>query len=150
MTLKSAMDTPTPTGDLAMRFGTFAITALTLALPSSAQPTISNPWVGLWQAQLDGQPSVIFTLGDDNGQIAGTIVFNVIAREGAQPRLLGHDAHAIMNPRVDGDTMHFEVIRRSDNRALDMTVHMTADGRATFHCQNCGDDAPDVEITRKR
>ena len=121
-----------------------------LTLPAIAQPTISNPWVGLWQAPLEGQPGVILTLGDDNGRLAGAVVFNVIARDGGQTRILGHDAHAIMNPRVEGGTLRFQVIRRSDNRTLDMTVHMTTDGKATFHCENCGDDAPEVEITRER
>ena len=128
-----------------------SLLALSLvALPAIAQPAISNPWVGLWQAQLDGQPSVILTLGDDNGQLAGAVVFNVIARDGGKPYILGHDAHASLKPRLDGDTIHFQVIRRSDNRTLDMTVHTTADGKATFHCRNCGGDAPEIEITRER
>jgi hypothetical protein len=121
-----------------------------LALPAIAQPTISNPWVGLWQPSLEDPPGVVLTVGDDNGRLAGAVVFNVIAHEGGQTHILGHDAHALLNPRVDGDTLHFQVIRRSDNRTLDMTVHMTADGKATFHCQNCGEGAPGVEIIRER
>ena len=127
---------------------------LALALPAIAQsgarpPMPANPWVGLWQAPLEGQPGVILTLGDDTGQLAGGIVFNVITRDGGQARILGHDAHALMNPRVEGNTLRFQVIRLGDRRTLDMTARMTADGKATFHCQNCG-DAPEVEITRER
>jgi hypothetical protein len=127
---------------------------LAIALPSpalsAAQPTFASPWVGLWQAQFEGQPSVILTLGDDNGQLGGAVVFNVVSREGGQPRVIGHDAHAIMNPRIDGDTLHFQVIRRGDNRQLDMTVRIAADGAAKLHCQNCGNDAPVVDIVRER
>ena len=122
------------------------------ALPqfAAAQPTFANPWVGLWKAELDGQPGVILTLGDDSGQLAGGVVFNVVTRDGGQSQVIGHDAHALMNPRIDGDTLHFQVIRRGDNLKLEMTARMTADGKATFHCQNCGDDAAEVEITRER
>lgn len=127
-----------------------ALIALSLlALPAMAQPTITNPWVGLWQSSSDDPPGVILTLGDDNGRLAGAVVFNLIAHDLGKPRVLARDAHSILNPRVEGDTLRFEVIRRSDSRILDMTVHMTADGKATFHCQNCG-DSPEVEITRER
>ena len=138
-----------------MKPAKFASIALSvLAFPAIAQSgahpsTPANPWVGLWEAPLEDQSGVILTLGDDNGQIAGGIVFNVIAREGNQTRILGHDAHALMNPRVDGDTLRFQVIRLGDRRTLDVTARMTADGKATLHCRNCG-DAPEVEITRER
>ena len=135
-----------------MKLGTLASIGLSLALtqPSIAQPKISNPWVGLWQAEQDGQPDVILTLGDDNGQLSGGIVFNVIAHEGGQTHILGRDAHALLNPRVEGDTLHFQVIRRPDARRLEMTARMTADGKATFRCENCGDEAVVAEITRER
>lgn len=133
-----------------MKLSAPTIALLLVIAQAVAQPTISNPWVGLWQAQQDGQTSVLLTLGDDNGQFAGGIVFNIVTREGDQSRILGHDAHAILNLHIDGNTLRFQVIRRSDSLRLDMTVHMTADGNATLHCQNCGSDAPTVEITRER
>ena len=139
-----------------MKVRIFASTCLFLAIAlpfpalAAAQPTFASPWIGLWQAQLEGQPSVILTLGDDNGQLGGAVVFNVVSREGGQPRVIGHDAHAIMNPHVDGDSLHFQVIRRGDKRQLDMIVRMTADGAAKLHCQNCGNDAPVVDIVRER
>jgi len=104
----------------------------------------------MWQAQLDGQPGVTLTLGDDTGQLGGAVVFNVVSREGGQPHVIGHDAHVLMNPRIDGDTLHFQVIRRGDNRQLEMTIHITADSAAKLHCLNCGDDAPVVDIVREK
>lgn len=133
-----------------MKLSAATIALLLLALPALAQPTISNPWVGLWQAQQDGLPDMILTLGDDNGQLAGGIVFNIISHNGGQTWIAGHDAHAILSPHIDGNTLLFQVIRRSDSLRLDMTVRMTADGKAALHCQNCGSDAPTVEITRER
>ncbi|KAA6464628.1 hypothetical protein DYQ86_01285 [Acidobacteria bacterium AB60] len=130
-----------------MKLSVPAIALSLLTLPGLAQPTISNPWVGLWQ---DQQPGVLLTLGDDNGQLAGGIVFNIVAHNGGQTYLAGRDAHAILTPRVDGDTLSFQVIRRPDSRKLDITVRMTADGKATLHCRNCGPDAPTVEIIRER
>ena len=126
-----------------------AIAVSLLTLPALAQPTINDPWVGLWEP-VEDQPGVLLTLGDDSGQLAGGIVFNIIVREGGQVRVAGHDAHVLLNPRVEGDTLRFQVIRRPDNHTLDMTVRMTADGKATLHCQNCGADAPTVEIVRER
>src|SRR5579863_6314938 len=135
-----------------MRLGTLTSIglSLTLTLPAVAQPTFASPWVGLRQAELDGQPGVILTLGDDNGQLAGGVVFNVVSGDGGQPHVIGHDAHALMNPRIEGDTLHFQVIRRGDRRKLEITARMTAEGKATFHCENCGGDALAVEITRER
>jgi hypothetical protein len=133
---------------------TESITCICAALASAAlalaQPTIANPWVGLWQAQQDGQTDLLLTLGDDNGQLAGGIVFNIVIHDGGQTHIAGHDAHALLNPHIDGDSLTFQVIRRSDSRKLDMTARMTADGKATLHCQNCGDDATTAEITRER
>jgi len=127
--------------------------ALMIPAPALAQakpPTPASPWVGLWQAQLDGQPGVLLTLGNDDGQIGGATVFNVASRDGGQPHVIGHDAHALLNPRVEGDTLHFQVICLGDSQTLEMTARMTTDGKATFHCQTCGTDAPEVEITRER
>lgn len=132
-----------------MRLTVLTLALSVLALPALAQPDISNPWVGFWQDQGGDEPSILLTLGDDDGQLAGGIVFNIVARNGGQTFLAGHDAHAILNPHTDGDTLRFQVIRRPDSRKLDMTLHMTADGKATLHCQNCG-DGPTVEITRER
>jgi hypothetical protein len=140
-----------------MRLDTFAWALLSLAIVLfSFEPTApsetgrSSQWLGLWQAQLDGQPGVILTLGDDTGQLGGAVVFNMVSREGGHPHVIGHDAHVLRNPRIEGDTLHFQVIRRGDNRQLDMTVHMNADGAATLHCLNCGDDAPVVDIVKER
>ena len=127
--------------------------AITLPSPAHAATAQSGPygrWVGLWQAQLEGQTSVILTLGDDTGQLGGALVFNVVSREGGQPHIIGHDAHVIMNPRIESDTLRFQVIRRDDNRQLDMTVRMTADGAAKLQCQNCGDDAPVADMVREQ
>jgi len=138
-----------------MKLGTLALTCLPLAIAASALAgtTQSGPnsrWIGIWQAQLDGQPGVTLTLGDDTGQLGGAVVFNVVSREGGQPHVIGHDAHVLLNPHIDGDTLHFQVVRRGDNRQLDMTVRMTADGAATFYCQNCGEGTPVVEMVREQ
>ena len=50
------------------------IAATTLA----AQSTSPSDWAGVWQGELDGQPSVVLTLARDNGTLEGTLVLNVI------------------------------------------------------------------------
>ncbi len=128
----------------------FVCLSLAITLPARAgKPVPDSPWVGIWEAQLEGQPSVVLTLGDDTGQLGGGIVFNVIARDGGQAHIIGRDAHVLINPRVEGDTLRFQVIRLSDKRQLDMSMQMTADGTARFHCANCG-DSPVVDIVRER
>ncbi len=129
--------------------------SLAIILPSPAHggARLSGPdsqWIGVWQAKLDGQPGVDLTLGDDTGLVGGTVVFHVVSRDGGQPHVIGHDAHVLMNPRIDGDTLRFQVIRLGDNRQLEMTMRMTADGTAMFHCLNCGDDSAATEMVRAR
>ena len=129
----------------------FSLTLSLLTPPvTAAQPTISNPWVGLWQPAVEDPPGVLLTLGDDDGRLAGAIVFNIVVHDGGQTHIAGHDAHTLLNLRIDGDMLRFQVIRRTDNLKLEMTAHMTADGKATLHCGNCGPDAPRIDITRER
>ena len=52
-------------------------------------------FVGIWQGELDGQPSVIVTLADDDGLLQGTIELNGISREGGSPHVAVHEVHEL-------------------------------------------------------
>ena len=65
-------------------------------MPSRHKPVTIRKWVGVWEGQLDGKPGVTVTLGNDTGDLQGTIVFNVVTREGGgDAHVIGHDAHAL-------------------------------------------------------
>jgi hypothetical protein len=106
-------------------------------------------WVGVWQGELDGQPGVIVTLARDTGKLAGTIVFNLVSREGGAAHVIGHDAHALTHVRSDHNTLGFHVIRLSDGRDLHLTMRLSNDGKAQLQCADCGGPSP-VDLLRIR
>src|SRR5215469_5038786 len=64
---------------LLLILGMIAITCML-----AAQSKGFEQWVGVWEGQLEGQPGVTITLGRDAGELQGTIVFNVVARENGE------------------------------------------------------------------
>ncbi len=128
-------------------FGCLSIVAAgALAAASSG----NNAWVGVWNGEVEGQPSVRLTIGDDTGELGGTVVFNLIKKENGQVRVIGSTTHLLMHPRLDGSTLSFQVVRPSDSRELQMTVKLESDGKAQLRCLNCGTDTPLAELVRER
>jgi hypothetical protein len=87
---------------------------------------------------MDDQAGVTVTLGRDSGNLEGTIVFNVVAKDGGQARVIGHDAHVLTHVRLDDSTLAFQVIRLGDSRNLHLTMRLTDDGNARLECADCG------------
>lgn len=128
------------------------LTISMLALASAAaQPAGVTDWIGVWHAELDGQPGTTLTLADDTGELGGTLVMNMVSREGGQPHVIATDPHVLIAPRVNGDTLTFSVKRmhRTDQPAQ-FSVVLVGDGKAKAHCLTCGADAPVVELVRSR
>ena len=134
-----------------MGFGSYAlmIGALAATLLSGAANRTYADWVGVWQGELDGQPAVTLTLGRDSGDLQGTIVFDMLSREGGQPHVIGHDAHVMIHMRVDGSGLVFDVIRRSDAKNLHWTMRLTGEDKAVLKCSDCG-GPPSVPLLRTR
>ena len=122
---------------------------MSTALLAATQSNNPSDWVGVWEGELDGQPSVTLTLAQDNGALEGTLVLNIIARDGGQARIVAHEPHTLMEPHVEGLTLSFQ-LRRIDETSGPMRFHvqMTSREKATIHCLNCG-DAPVVEISKQ-
>lgn len=124
----------------------FLIAATTMAVQSS------NPsnWVGVWQGELEGLPSVILTLATDDGSLQGTLVLNGINGEGGTPHIAVRETHVLLHPKLNGMTLSFEVkgYRGGSGTTMDFTVEQTSSRSAIIHCLNCGEDAPAVEITK--
>lgn len=106
-------------------------------------------WVGVWEGQLDGQPGVTVTLGSDAGDLQGTIVFNVVTRDGGEAHVMGRDAHVLTHIHLSDSTLAFQVIRRGDSRDLHLAMHLTDYGKAELQCAHCG-GPPSTELFRMR
>jgi hypothetical protein len=124
--------------------------ALLMTAALAAQSSNPSDWIGVWQGELDGQPSVILTLAADGGSIAGTLVLNGISRDDGTPHIALREAHVLLHPAISGTTLSFEVRGiRGSGKMMSFTVEETSSERAKFHCLNCGNDAPVVEITKQ-
>ena len=71
-----------------MRVGGVVCVGTIMLCCAAAQSNSDAGWVGVWQGELDGQPSVILTLAEDTGTLEGTLVLNIITREGGQPHIV--------------------------------------------------------------
>lgn len=107
-------------------------------------------WIGVWQAELDGQPSTILTLAADDGSLQGTLLLNGISRDAGTPHIAVHETHAILHPALNGTKLSFAVKGvRGSSTTMNFTVEQTSSVRAQLHCLNCGDHAPTVEMTKQ-
>jgi hypothetical protein len=118
---------------------------------AAAQSNSNSGWVGVWQGELDGQPSVILTLAEDTGTLEGTLVLNIIKREeGGQAHIVAHEPHVLVHPMINGSRLSFQLKRLNPSSPMmDFTVTLTAERSARIHCLTCGDDAPVVEMTKQ-
>ena len=118
---------------------------------ATAQSASNSRWIGEWTAQLDGLPGTTLTLGDDTGELGGTLVMNMVSREGGQPHVIETDTHLLIAPRVTGDTLTFSVKKfHGTDQTMQFTVTLAGDGKANTRCITCGADAPVVELVRSR
>lgn len=127
----------------------FAGLLIALGVSAIAEPINNENWIGIWQGSLDGQSGVTLTLAEDTGELNGTVVFNIVSREGGQPHVVAREPHVLINPRPHGDTLSFQLKRIDGSSGLmNFTVASTSDGRAEIHCLNCGADAPAVDLVK--
>jgi hypothetical protein len=133
-----------------MRMGGVVCVAISLLGIAWAQPSKDAGWVGVWQGQLDGQPSVNLTLAEDTGKIEGTMVLNIISREGGPPHIVARQPHVLVSPKIEGNILSFRA-RRLDASSpmMAFTVDLTSSNTAQIHCLNCGNSAPVVEISKE-
>lgn len=119
------------------------ISGAALTLSSDAQMSGGDAstakWVGVWQGELEGFPGVVLTLGDDLGDLSGTIVFTAI-RDGS---VAGHVTHAILHPHLGGEGFSFQVKRPDrDNEVVDMTLSLSSAVKGQLVCAKCGAAPP--------
>jgi hypothetical protein len=116
---------------------------------AAAQGDSDAAWIGVWLAELDGQPSVTLTLAKDTGALDGTIVLNIITRQDGQPHVIASEPHVLIHPRLESSTLSFG-LKKIDGSGdlMNFTVALDAEGKAKIHCLNCGVDAPVVELAK--
>jgi hypothetical protein len=122
--------------------GAGLIFAQTMVQPQKA----NERWIGMWQGQLDGQPGVILTLAERNGQLDGTVVFNIVIRQ-PQPHVAASQPQMLQSTIIDGDTLHFQVRAFQDRPDLQYDMKATGDGTAHLKCLNC-DGSPEADLVR--
>jgi hypothetical protein len=120
---------------------------LTVAAPITAQSAAKPSWLGIWRATLDGVPSVTLTLADDTGELGGTAVFYAV--NGKKKQAISIEPHTLLHPKLEGNTLTFQVRRASPTDIITLSVLFTADTKAQLQCLNCGDThAPIAELLK--
>ena len=133
-----------------MLMGGIVCVGMIVLFCAATQSNVGPGWVGVWHAELDGQPSAVLTLAQDNGDLEGTLVLNGISRDGGPPHIAVREAHVLMHPRLEGRTLSFQLKRKvASSPLMNFTVDLSAQGNARLHCLNCGEDAPVVEMTKE-
>jgi hypothetical protein len=129
-------------------FVVFVLAAAVVGGAAMAQSQPNAEWLGVWHAELDGQPSVILTLADDTGALGGTLVLNLIEKEpGGSAHVVQTDAHVLINPHADQNLLSF-ACKKPSGELIHFAAARGADGGVTIHCLDCGAGAPTVQLTR--
>lgn len=103
-----------------MRVLLMCATAILMAAPGSMQPvsaagkaaaTVDNlVMVGVWRGNDKGSPFVTLTIKNENGNLAGSILFNLQHHEVGKPLTsTPGEPEPLLNPKFDGDTFTFQV-----------------------------------------
>lgn len=134
-----------------MKHSLLALAFAASCVSAVPQPAASDNWIGIWHADTDGLPTGTLTLAADTGQLGGTVVLDMVSREGGQPHVLASEPHVLMNPRVEGNRLSFQVRMQRPTGSIVISsfdvVH-TAPDNLTIHCVSCGPDAPVVALVR--
>jgi hypothetical protein len=130
-----------------------AVLAATATIALTAAAGAASPgdekWVGVWQGKLDGVPAVELTIGNDTGEVDGTIVFHRVIKDGAGPRADDTEPHTLIHPHMDGDRFVFQVKRgNGSDEILNMTVELTSSRSVKFACSNCGPAGTTADLER--
>lgn len=138
-----------------MNFSKIAKAALSLVIACASSHAVwgqsvnQSSWLGVWNGKLDGQPGMTLTLANDTGQLGGTVVFNMIIKQDSTAHVVESDAHVLMHPRLEGDTLSFQVRRASDAKLLQIAAKFVDSERLELRCVNCG-DGPTAELVKSR
>ncbi|MGA3131599.1 MAG: hypothetical protein ABSD59_12405 [Terracidiphilus sp.] len=132
-------------------FWILALAAIAACATTVAQTTAGEDWVGIWHANVAGQPTGTLTLATDTGDLGGTVVLDMVSERSGTPKVIESEPHVLINPLAAGNTLTFQVkMHRPDGMIVEASfeVKRTAPNQATIHCVSCGADAPIVELVK--
>ena len=122
-----------------------ALAALAPSLPAQNKPF--EQWVGVWEGQLNDRPGLTVTLGNDAGDLQGTIVFKFFGpEETGEAHVLGHDAHALTQVNFHDSALTFQA-RQGNSPEHHFAMKLSGDGKAVLECADCGGAAA-IELNR--
>jgi hypothetical protein len=135
------------------------LTAASTAQPNNAAEPTAHFWTGVWQVKAVNKPGVVITEADDNGALAGTIVFDIYKSQTNEH--IGTEPRTLVNPHTEGNSLAFQVRRilkphlkgeppsdASDpTDIVEMTLTPTTEGKAMLNCPKCGGNAP-MEVVK--
>ncbi len=86
-----------------------------LASAAGAESTVDARWVGVWRAEMRGQPTAgTLTLAADTGELGGTVVLDMLTR---QQREAAGDRHRAACAYQSPDKRQHIVVSREDEKA---------------------------------
>jgi len=127
--------------------GLILITAL-----ASGPLAAESPIAGTWQGKLDGVPAVTLTVKEEGRTWSGTIVFYKILDDGSGPRVAGKDTSVLVNPKLEGKVLSFQVKGQND-ALIGFQMELTGNGEGELKgkaTQTGGGAPPPVKMTRER
>jgi hypothetical protein len=125
---------------------------LAISVSAGTQTSANAGWVGIWHADSDGLPTGTLTLAAGSGSLGGTVVLDMLSREGGTTHVIASEPHRLLDPRVDGNVLEFQVKLEKPDKSIalaNFTVRRIATDKATIHCTSCGPDAPVVDLFRE-
>jgi len=127
--------------------------ALTLiAGLATGSAAAESPIVGTWQGKVDGVPAVTLTVKEDGAAWSGTVVFYKILDDGSGPRVTGKDTSVLVNPKLEGKVLSFQVKGQNDT-LIGFQMELTGSGEGELKgkaTQTGGGAPPPVKMTRER
>ncbi len=112
-----------------------------------AQTADQSSWIGVWTTT--AAPGSTMTLANDTGELGGTIVFNFISGPPPNTTIGGSETHLVTHPRVEGNTLSFQVTRTEDGKVLRLAVRMIDSDRLEMRCLSC-ENSPAMTMVKFR
>jgi hypothetical protein len=111
----------------------------------------ASPILGTWQGETEGQPSVILTVIDNRGKLDGTVVFNVLQKEGDKFKVVNGHQSALLNPNLDGKLFKFDIQDPNDpSGKATLSFEMRLTGNDEGVLKNVDEDTAAPPVTMKR
>jgi hypothetical protein len=123
---------------------------------TSAAATAASRWAGSWEGKLEGLPSVVLRISESGEAVDGQVSFNIIKRvAGGSPAIAGTMTVPMVNPRIQGNDLAFQVVREDRNgnpgkrAVLNFTLVLTGDRSARLERAAGPENALEVDMLRR-